>query len=473
MRWLSVSALGAALLCAPGCGDRTSDEGEPEDEGAAEEDDADDDDDDAQGDDDDDATGESGGEDLPDGPQDGEITYHRDVRPLLERHCVSCHQPGQIAPFSFMSYDEVWPLREAIALAASERTMPPWNPGQGCADYVGDPSLSKDEIDILQAWVDEDGPVGDEKDYAAPEVEEPPGLSRVDVSLTLPEPYEPQLQPDDYRCFVMDWPYDEPNYITGFQVTPDNLEIVHHVITYAIEPGAAAYYDELDAADPGPGYTCFGGPGGGSNDWGNGRWLGAWAPGAHNTDFPEGTGLRMEPGTKVVVQVHYNSSAEAGGVDQSTVDYKVDDSIEREAYMMPWANPDWLSGLMRIPAGEEATHVWRFDPTIALPFITDAVPGFQPIEIHSASHHMHLRGKVGRQAIERAGGDVECLLDIGDYDFNWQTRYRFSEPKILYPGDDLALQCTFHNTDGDSELNWGEGTEDEMCLGVYFITTPK
>ena len=86
---------------------------------------------------------------------------------------------------------------------------------------------------------------------------------------------------------------------------------------------------------------------------------------------------------------------------------------------------------------------------------------------------MHLRGKVGRQAIERAGGDVECLLDIGDYDFNWQTRYRFSEPKILYPGDELALQCTFDNTDGDSELNWGEGTEDEMCLGVYFITTPK
>ncbi len=402
-------------------------------------------------------------------PGDGAVTYHRDVRPVLERHCVGCHSDGQIAPYSLTNYDEVWPLREAIATAVSERTMPPWNPAQGCAEYLNDPSLPEDAIGMLQTWVDGDGPVGDPSDYVAPEVPEPEGISRVDHSLTVPEPYLPAQFPDDYRCFLLDWPETETSYITGFQVVPDNLETVHHVITYAIEPDAVAAFEQLDADDPGPGYTCFGGPGGGGSDWTSGRWLGAWAPGGKNTDFPEGVGLKMEPGSKVVVQIHYNA-AEDSQPDQTTVDYKVDPSVEREAYMMPWADPDWLSGSMHIPAGAESTvYTWELDPTVVMSFITDAIPGFQPFLMYSASHHMHLRGVRGTQIIKRADGTEECLVDIPNYDFNWQTRYRFAEPKVFNPGDRLTLQCEWDNRDGDTALNWGEGTGDEMCLGVYFI----
>jgi len=408
---------------------------------------------------------------APGGPEDGTFTYHRDVRPLIERHCVSCHQDGQIAPFAFTSYDEVWPLREAIAIAVAERSMPPWNPRPGCADYSGDPSLTDEELAMIAGWAAEDGPQGNPEEFVPPELPEPLELSRTDLSLTLPEPYTPQLQPDDYRCFLMDWPETETSFITGFQVQPDNLETVHHVITYAIEPGSVATYEALDEADPGPGYTCFGGPGGGSGDWAAGRWLGAWAPGARNTDFPEGTGLRMEPGSKVVVQIHYNSSADVIGPDQSTVDYKVDATVEREAYMMPWADPDWLSGGMRIPAGSgDTTYTWELDPTLALSILTDAVPAFQPIQIHSASHHMHLRGKAAQQVIKRKDGSDDCLVEIPNYDFNWQTRYRFVEPKVLEPGDVLSLTCQWDNADNDEDVNWGEGTNDEMCLGVYFVT---
>ncbi|MEM6993646.1 MAG: monooxygenase [Myxococcota bacterium] len=402
--------------------------------------------------------------------QDEPLTYHRDIRPVLERHCVSCHSDGQIAPYALTSYAEVEPLREAIAAAVSSRQMPPWNPRPGCAEYVGDPSLTDEAMAAVTAWAEGDALEGDAADFVPPTLPEPSGISRVDTSLTLAEPYTPQLAPDDYRCFVMDWPYEEATYITGFEVVPDNLDTVHHVISYAIEPEAVATYEALDANDPGPGYTCFGGPGGGGTSFSNGRWLGAWAPGAQTSDFPAGTGLRMEPGSKVVVQIHYNSVAGEAGPDQSTIDYRVDPTVEREAYMMPWTDPDWVAGGMYIPPDSASTtHVWELDPTAVMSFITDVIPPNEPIEIHSVSHHMHLRGAQAQQQIKRADGTSDCLVEIDDYDFNWQTRYRFGAPKILNPGDQLSLTCNWDNSGNDAGINWGEGTEDEMCLGVYFI----
>ncbi|MEM6993910.1 MAG: hypothetical protein AAF721_25580, partial [Myxococcota bacterium] len=396
------------------------------------------------------------------GPVDGTVTYHRDLQPLLERHCVGCHAPGKIAPYALTSYEEVWPLREAIAEAVDQQVMPPWNPREGCAEYVGDPSLSAEAREMFGTWADGNGPVGDPADYVAPELPTPSGISRVDVSLPIPEPYTPTLSPDDYRCFLMDWPESEVSYITGFQVVPGNIETVHHVITYAISPSAVAAYEQLDADDPGPGYTCFGGPGASSGDWTAGRWLGAWAPGSETSDFPEGTGLRIEPGSKVVVQIHYNATGDDIEPDQTVVDYKVDSAVEREAFMMPWANPDWLSGAMPIPAGAPSTvHTWELDPTLVMSFLTDAIPGFSEFVIYSVSHHMHLRGVGGRQVIKRQDGSEECLVEMPRYDFNWQTRYRFKDHLKLPAGTKLEVTMGYDNTAGNpnnpdptTEVKW-------------------
>lgn len=424
----------------------------------------------------------SGGESTEDGamatddgmgPADGTVTYHRDIAPLLQRHCVQCHAPDNIAPYALTSYEEAWPLREVIAQVVGERIMPPWNPAEGCADYVGDPSLPAQARTQFEAWAQEGGPVGDPDDYVAPELPPAGGISRVDVSLPIPEPYAPTLHPDDYRCFLMDWPQAEVSYITGFSVVPGNVQTVHHVITYAIAPSAVAEYEQLDADDPGPGYTCFGGPGASGGDWAAGRWLGAWAPGSQTSDFPDGTGLRMEPGSKVVVQIHYNAADPKVQPDQTVVHYKVDAQVEREAFMMPWADPNWLSGGMPIAAGAPSTeHRWELDPTLVMSFLTDAIPGFSEFVIYSVSQHMHLRGVGGRQVIKRQDGTEECLVQMPRYDFNWQTRYRFAQPKHFFPGDVLSLTCEWDNSDNPSAVNWGEGTEDEMCLGVYFIAPP-
>jgi hypothetical protein len=417
----------------------------------------------------------SGETEMPDpstGGETAEVTYHRDVRPLLEQHCIrNCHEPGTVAPFSFQNYDEVYALREVVANAVEARTMPPWLAADGCSDYVGDRSLSDEEIDAIVAWADGGGPEGRPDEYMAPGMPDRPGLSRVDVQVKLPEPYLPRKMPDDYRCFIADWPETETTYVTGVRATPGNYSTVHHVITYAIDPDRVAEYEALDAAEDGPGYTCFGGPGASSTDWAAGRWIGAWAPGGEGYDFPAGTGLRMEPGSKVIIQVHYNALAADGLPDQTTVEYRVDDTVEKEAHMMLWANPNWLYGEMPIPANAQSTvHSFEYDPTKVMDVLTTVIPADVAFEIHNVAHHMHKRGRRAYQAIMRADGSEQCLVDMENYDFDWQSGYRFERPVRFDPGDQLHMECEWDNTGTDKEVNWGEGTDDEMCLAILYIT---
>lgn len=404
-----------------------------------------------------------------------DVTYERDVRAVLERHCVGCHSDGNIAPFALTNYDEVMPYREAIVASVDAGTMPPWGMESDCNDFVGDLSMLEADKAMLSSWVDAGAPQGDPSDYVAPEPIEQPGLSRTDLTLSLPEPYTPQLSPDDYRCFLLDWPEDEVTFVTGFQFEPDNTAITHHVIVYVVPPERVEEFDQLDADDPGPGYTCFGGPGGDSAlDFVASRWLGAWAPGTAVGDLPAGTGLRIEPGSKVAVQMHYNTLADNGMPDQSRVHYKLDSQVEREAYMLPWADPSWLMGGMPIAAGDAAaTHAFTLDPTGVIDLLTDIIPPNSPIEFHSTIHHMHRRGRRGNQSVIRADGTEECLLSVPRYDYNWQMSFRYQEPLILEPGDQLHVECEWDNSDNAQGINWGDGTADEMCLGIFYVTEPK
>ncbi len=404
------------------------------------------------------------------GPDDGSVTFYRDVLPIVQSRCIACHRDGNIAPFSLERYEDAWTWREAIMASITAGTMPPWLPGADCNTYTNDPSLPPDEVEVLAAWVAEQGPRGDLGDAPPPVEVEPSGLPRVDLTLALPEPYTP-VGADDYRCFLLDWPLDAPAYVTGFHAKPGNASIVHHAIAYNITPDRVTQYEALDAADPSAGYPCFGGPGGAVSDPGAGLWLGAWAPGGGAAPYPEGTGLAMAPGSKVVLQIHYNTAAGGVGSDQTSIEMMTATEVEREAFMMLWADIDWLGGNMPIPAGDaDVEHTWALDPTLVMDFLTDVVPPDQPFMIHSSSQHMHLLGTRARQDILRADGSNTCLVDIPQWDFGWQSAYRFSDPVRFEPGDTLRLSCHWDNASGTQDVNWGEGTGDEMCLGVYYVT---
>lgn len=387
------------------------------------------------------------------------VTYFQDVRPILQESCVGCHNREGIGTFPLESYDDVVLVKDAVADAVAERRMPPWLAGQDCNDYLIDMALTDEEIALVTEWVADGAPEGDEASAVDAEVPELPRLEDPDFVLELPEVYTPTVAPDDYRCFVVDWPAEESTYVVGYDVLPGNDRVVHHLVAYIAAPEHAAFYEDLDAADPGAGYSCYGGPGApDGEDQNYVDWLGGWAPGGGYSQFPHGAGIEMEPGSKVILQMHYNlENADGGEDDRTRMAIKTADSVEREAWIQPWADPDWLgSEEMEIPAGaEDVTHSFRFSPPVDLTLFT-------------ANLHMHQQGVSARMFIERAEGDETCLLDIPRWDFNWQRGYGFVEPEVLRSEDTLVLECTWDNNT-DEDIHWGDGTGDEMCLGTMLL----
>jgi mono/diheme cytochrome c family protein len=388
-----------------------------------------------------------------------DTTYYEDVKPLFDAKCATCHVEGGVAPFTIDTYAAAKPYAESIKYYVSERLMPPWPAADGCTDYVADRSLTDAQIATITKWVDEGAAEGDPAKEGAPLDTGPEvALSRVDRTIELAAPYTPQIEPDDYRCFLVDWPEADTTYVTGFRANPGNLAVVHHVIAFLAEPGDVADAQALDDAEEGPGYTCYGGPGFNAN------WLGAWAPGGNGTDFPAGTGLKVLPGSKVVVQIHYNTLVAGPQPDRTSMDFRVDASVEKEAWVQPWANPSWLQGdNMSIPAAtEDVSHSWAYDPT-------KVVGDGGPLLVYSGSLHMHQLGTAAKLDVVRKAGDSQCLLDIPRWDFNWQGSYGFEAPMVVNPGDKLRLECHWDNTT-TGDVAWGEGTNDEMCLGVFYAT---
>jgi hypothetical protein len=470
------------------------------------------------------------------GSEAGELTYYADTKQILDAKCATCHRPGDIGPFPLTAYAEVRDFEAAVRSSIENNTMPPWKPSDDCNEYIGNIDLSAKERSTLLAWLESGAPAGDPADAPSPSGGSSFEDWTADLTLQLPEPYTPQLEPDDCRCQLIAWPYEEPVYVTGLRVIPDQRSIVHHTIAFLIGPGQVEQFRAWDAQEAGPGYTCYGGPtasssGGTAGDIEpadlraaldalgltiadlqsgsvtpeqlaallealglTGRIgftsLGSWVPGTPSLPLPAGTGIRVEPGSMVVAQMHYNTMSSAPLADQSTIELSIAASVEREATLLQAIDVGWVTnGLfgdpMTIPAGDpEVTH----STTLAYDslFVQAALPtlGLEagaPLVIHSANHHMHALGTRQTSTVQHADGTSSCLLDIPDWDFNWQGAYQLAEPVTLAPGDALEMRCSWDNSAANqpvvngevrapAEVSWGESTTDEMCLGAFYVT---
>jgi mono/diheme cytochrome c family protein len=410
------------------------------------------------------------------------ITYYRDVKPILDGHCVSCHQPGQIGEGTLTSYDEVAARGPLVSGAVSSGVMPPWQPGEGCSDYLGDFSLDEAQVTTLVDWVAAGMPAGDPADDPHVAVPGGSGLSRVDATLAMSDAYTPDSTlDDDYRCFLLDGSFDADGFITGLGVRPGNASAAHHALVFYVAPAQIGRFEERDAADPGLGYRCFGSAASASEDgaqgFGGGATLiGGWAPGSPTHDLPEGTGIAVAEGARLVVQMHYNLASWDGATDVSAVDVKLDANVAETAVTQFFANPAWpIARTMDIPAGDaDVAHTFAADMT---PLVSQG----RPITIYGVGLHMHTRGTTARLSVLPAAGGERCLLDIPRWDFHWQGSYGLIAPVVLQPGDELSIECHWDNSaenqpwvDGmqfpPKDVNWGEGTDDEMCLGTVYAT---
>ncbi|WAS95261.1 monooxygenase [Nannocystis punicea] len=410
-------------------------------------------------------TGTTGGEAGP--------TYYRDIKAILDAKCATCHRPGDIAPFSLTTYEEAGMFAKILGPAIESRIMPPWPPGADCNQFAHDRDLTDDERELVLAWIAADAPEGDPNDAPPPPDDDAPPIA-YDVQIGIPEPFTPpQGVADDYRCFLLDWPKDQETYATAFTIEPGAREIVHHVIAFIIPPDELADFEALDAADPGPGYPCYGGPGGEASP--RAQWLGAWVPGASSGALPEGTGIRVKPGSKIAMQMHYHPNG-APIADQSTIMVRTAETVARPALLLPIAHPGWMvdAPAMTIPAGEaDVVHSFTIDLGSVIQYLykDEAIGVGKPLLAHMAGVHMHTRGARASLVVESGGAPEACLIDVPRWDFNWQGIYEFAAPLTVEPTDTVRLECHFDNSAGDSSLKWGEGTEDEMCLGMVYVST--
>ncbi len=400
-----------------------------------------------------------------------DLTWHRDIRPMIEARCAPCHSPGNIGPLPLRTYEEVAAVKEAVAAAVLAGRMPPWQPASCCNQFRDDMSLDATEVANLEAWVQRGAPQGDPSEYPGPQPTTG-GLSRADVQLRMPEPYTARPEAghfDDYRCFALDWPLDAPAFVTGLNPLPGARDAVHHIVLAYAEGDDAKWWDEQDAGDGRPGVPCEGG-------LGDVRFTGILGGSLLGGDFPPGIGTRIEPGAKIIMDVHYSLSAADEIVDQTGVQMMVEPegAALQPTQTLIIANPLWLlSDGMRIEAGAKSQRFrYQYDPR--------GYTKAKPVLLHGFTPHMHAFGRSMVASIVRKDGKIDCLTDIQDWDFGWEQPLWFAEPIRLDVGDELYISCTFDNSadnqpiiDGrriePRDIAWGTDQQD-MCVGFLSFT---
>lgn len=393
---------------------------------------------------------------FPDPPAAGEVTYTRHIAPLLAENCERCHREGQVAPFALSSYEDAKRWAREVRAYTHKRLMPPWKPVAGFGEFADDTSLSDDEIDVIARWVEAGTPEGDRADLPPrPRFADGWAFGEPDLVVEMPEEYvvAPEGE-DDYRHFVVPVELDGDRFVRAIDVHPGNARTVHHVIVYVDTSGRAR---ELDAADPGPGYTRFGDTG-----FEAASVLGGWAPGFTPQVTPEGSGRWLPKRSDVVLQVHYYRTG-----------FEERDKTRVALWFSDAPRPVPVRGALvidhefRIPPGEK-----HYEVRATTELHEDAY-------LFSVTPHMHLLGRgmevVARLPAEKDGGaeaPAIPLIRIDDWDFSWQQSYHLRDLLLLPRGTTIEMRASYDNStenpdnpnDPPRTVGWGERTTDEMCI---------
>jgi len=403
-------------------------------------------------------------------------TYHQDVAPLLAARCTNCHVAGGIAPFALTGFEDAKTMSKAMVLAVESGRMPPWKAGPADVSYLRNPTLSAEQLDTLKKWDQGGAPEGDPRVTPKQVPAIGGGIERVDLELSMPEAYTPTQSPDDYRCFVLKWPKTEAVYVTGFNAVPGVPQMAHHIALYLVPPDAAALPPQWDAEDATPGYKCFGGPFGDRPQQFAVELINAWIPGYQGVKLPRGRGILVPPGATVVLQMHYNVQSGAQP-DRSKLQFTLEPTVEKRASYQPLLDVTWVAGGMRIPGGEKSVvHQLVSDPRDFFKLLGSPLDNSKGFNIEAVMFHMHRLGSVGELWLEKADKRRIKLISIPKYDFHWQLEYYFDQPVRFEEGDKLRVRCTFDNSQERTgkvkpeDVNWGENSDQEMCVANLLST---
>ncbi len=383
-------------------------------------------------------------------------TWSDDIACVVYTHCTSCHNSNGIAPFSLMTYTDAASAASSFPYAVNNGIMPPWPPDRSYINLAHERYLTPEEITLINDWVNAGAPEGNQVNAPAPPVYSSNAvITNPDLVVQIPT-YAVGSSQDVYRCFVIPTSEGVDKFITGFEVLPGNRSIVHHVLVFRDETNTPA---TLDANDPGPGYTSFGGIGSQGA-----KLIGGWVPGQGVFETPDGMGIKLPASTNLVLQIHYPAGT-AGLEDSTKIHIKFSPSTTlREISLAPPLNhqTSLIDGPLYIPANEVRTFHEEYTIPVNLTVL-------------SVGPHMHLIGKSIKAYGVTPTNDTLKFIDIPNWNFHWQGSYMFRNPVKIPAGTVLYGEATYDNTIGNPNnpsnppqaVSLGEATTDEMML-VYF-----
>ncbi|PYQ56359.1 MAG: ascorbate-dependent monooxygenase [Acidobacteria bacterium] len=391
-------------------------------------------------------------------------TFSKEVSRIFQANCQTCHHPGDIGPFSLMTYADAYPHASDIKYMTQTHQMPPWKPAQSCGIFDSPRILSQPDIDTLAKWAGNGAPEGNRADLP-PALDFTGGwaLGQPDLVLSNSQPYTPPALGDMYRCYSMPANTTDQKYVSAIDIKPGDRQTVHHVIAFIDTTGAS---DRLVGSDGGAGYPCFGGPGFTITNL-DATTLGGWAPGYRPVMLPDGIAFSLPANSRIVLQVHYHPHGTVPLPDQTQIGiYYAKKAPTKLMRVLPLINDTFM-----IPPNDPNYRVTA-DFTL---------PSFPPINTHVwlIAPHMHLLGRqMHVTAASVTGQNQQCLIAIDDWDFNWQGMYRFKDPIAVPAGTKLSLEAFYDNSTGNwrnpndppKPVSWGEATTDEMCIAFLGFT---
>jgi len=422
-----------------------------------------------------------GNNDTP-GKNNGAVTFWGDVEPIFNSKCVKCHQAGGIGPFRLDNYADAKAYAPIEKVRVNQGTMPPYfmvHDGS-CQTFQDDPTLSADQIAKISAWVDGGTPEGTPPSTLPTLPTQPtlPNASPVSTPTFMPTPQGGQLAEfDEYRCFVLDYPHTGDTFITGYDVSPGNTAIVHHLIGFVVDPNAmgdggmtnAQIMANLQAQSPGrAGWPCFGGAGDGVNPSGLPI---AWAPGQGIVEYPAGMGVQVKSTDKMVVQMHYNLAdpTTLGQTDSTTIHLQFADSVQRELRFLlsdPFLDTIRNQTPDSLPPGQADTkYTWTLSGSDM------GIQGVPSVDLLAVMPHMHQRGMRQTMNIGTVG-NMSCASHLENWSFHWQEFYSYKTPIAITPDTQVSVTCEYNTSADTQPVLPGWGTRNEMCLNILMVALP-
>ncbi len=385
------------------------------------------------------------------------VTFHKDVEPVLQKHCQGCHRPGEAAPMSFLTYSATRPWAKAMKNAVAAKRMPPWFADPDHGRFRNDPTLSDADRKAIIEWADSGTLEGDPNSA-------PPPLNFIDgwnigvpeKVFEMPKDFSIPASGDiEYQHIVVPTGFTEDKWVKAVELRPGNRAVVHHIIAFVRPPGSKWLPDAipgvavLDRARF-SGFSAVEMP----------EFLLSYTPGRPPAGLADGQARLIQAGSDIVFQIHYTSNGKVA-TDRSRLGLIFSKEAPRERIAtLPIRNTTFV-----IPPGDPD---YRVDAIVNVD---------QPAQLLRLIPHMHLRGKAFEVSLLQPGKDPRILLRVPRYDFNWQNAYQLDTPISLNPGDKIAVSGWFdnspnnpHNPDPKAEVRWGDQTWEEMLLNYIDIS---